>query len=176
MARRGRQLRIVLGDGQRLFIDAMAAALTENGVTVLAVATSPAEVLAAVGRHRPDICLLATRFNGHDDFGLLDLTGRRYPQVKIVMLADNAERRTAQYCRSGARQPAAGRAWRHPGAGHTMGMNSGNWNASSQSRSDCPILLTAVCPGLGKYPMRPVRLTHRHWPLAASHRSRVSAN
>lgn len=82
----------MLGDGQRLFIDAMAAALTENGVTVLAVATSPAEVLAAVGRHRPDICLLATRFNGHDNVGLLDLTGRRYPQVKIVMLADNADR------------------------------------------------------------------------------------
>jgi DNA-binding NarL/FixJ family response regulator len=82
-------MRIVLGDGQRLFIDAMAAALTENGVTVTAVATSPAEVLAAVGRHRPDICLLATRFNGHDSFGLLDMIGRRYPQVKMVMLADS---------------------------------------------------------------------------------------
>lgn len=82
-------MRIVLGDGQRLFIDAMAAALTENGVTVTAVATSPAEVLAAVGRHRPDICLLATRFNGYDNFGLLDMIGRRYPQVKVVMLADS---------------------------------------------------------------------------------------
>ena len=82
-------MRIVLGDGQRLFIDAMAAALTENGVTVTAVATSPAEVLAAVGRHRPDICLLATRFSGHDNFGLLDIIGQRYPQVKIVMLADS---------------------------------------------------------------------------------------
>jgi two-component system, NarL family, nitrate/nitrite response regulator NarL len=82
-------MRIVLGDGQRLFIDAMAAALTENGVTVMAVATSPAEVLAAIGRHRPDICLLATRFNGHDSFRLLDLICRRYPQVKMVMLADS---------------------------------------------------------------------------------------
>ena len=82
-------MRIVLGDGQRLFIDAMAAALTENGVTVTAVATSPAEVLAAVGRHRPDICLLATQLNGSDSFDLVDMICRRHPQVKVVMLADN---------------------------------------------------------------------------------------
>jgi two-component system, NarL family, nitrate/nitrite response regulator NarL len=82
-------MRIVLGDGQRLFIDAMAAALTENGVTVTAVATAPAEVLAAIGRHRPDICLLATQFNGYDSASLVDLIRRRHPQVKVVMLAEN---------------------------------------------------------------------------------------
>lgn len=82
-------MRIVLGDGQRLFIDAMAAALTANGATVTAVATSPAEVLAAIARHRPDLCLLATRFNGHDSFDLLDMICRRHPQIKIVMLADS---------------------------------------------------------------------------------------
>jgi DNA-binding NarL/FixJ family response regulator len=84
-------MRIVLGDGQRLFIDAMAAALTANGATVTAVATSPAEVLAAIGRHRPDLCLLATRFNGHDSFDLLDMICRRHPQIKIVMLADSRD-------------------------------------------------------------------------------------
>lgn len=82
-------MRIVLGDGQRLFIDAMAAALTGNGVTVTAVATSPAEVLAAIGRQRPDICLLATRFNEYDSFDLLDVICRRHPQVKVVMLAEH---------------------------------------------------------------------------------------
>lgn len=84
-------MRIVLGDGQRLFIDAMAAALTANGATVTAVATSPAEVLAAIARHRPDLCLLATRFNGHDSFDLLDMICRRHPQIKIVMLADSRD-------------------------------------------------------------------------------------
>jgi DNA-binding NarL/FixJ family response regulator len=84
-------MRIVLGDGQRLFIDAMAAALAGNGVTVTAVATSPAEVLAAIGRHRPDICLLATRFNGYDSFDLLDVIGRRHPQVKVVLLAEHGD-------------------------------------------------------------------------------------
>jgi two-component system, NarL family, nitrate/nitrite response regulator NarL len=84
-------MRIVLGDGQQLFIDAMAAALTENGVTVTAVATSPAEVLAAIGRHRPDICLLATRINGYDSFDLLDMICRRHPQVKVVLLAEHGD-------------------------------------------------------------------------------------
>jgi two-component system nitrate/nitrite response regulator NarL len=84
-------MRIVLGDGQRLFIDAMAAALAGNGVTVMAVATSPAEVLAAIGRHRPDICLLATRFNGYDSFDLPDVIGGRYPQVKVVLLAEHGD-------------------------------------------------------------------------------------
>lgn len=82
-------MRIVLGDGQRLFVDAMATALAENGVTVTAEATSPAEVLAVIARHRPDICLLATRFSGYDSFDLLDMICRRHPQVKVVLLAEH---------------------------------------------------------------------------------------
>jgi two-component system nitrate/nitrite response regulator NarL len=84
-------MRIVLGDGQRLFIDALAAALTQNGVTVAALATSPQEVLAAVARHQPDICLMATRFNTHGSFGVLGVICGRYPQVKVVMLADSTD-------------------------------------------------------------------------------------
>lgn len=84
-------MRIVLGDGQRLFIDALATALTQNGVTVAALATSPQEVLAAVARHQPDICLMATRFSMFGSFGLLDVICGRYPQVKVVMLADSAD-------------------------------------------------------------------------------------
>jgi DNA-binding NarL/FixJ family response regulator len=84
-------MRIVLGDGQRLFIDALATALTQNGVTVAALATSPQEVLAAVARHQPDICLMATQFSRFGSFGVLDVICGRYPQVKVVMLADSAD-------------------------------------------------------------------------------------
>ena len=83
-------MRIVLGDGQRLFIDVLAAALTENGVTVAALATSPAEVLAAVARHQPDICLMAIRF-GTSSFSALSVISGRHPQVKVVMLADSPD-------------------------------------------------------------------------------------
>ena len=82
-------MRIVLGDGHRLFIDALAGALARDGVTVAALATSPQEVLAAVARHRPDICLMATRF--HTCGNVLGLISGRYPQVKVVLLADTAD-------------------------------------------------------------------------------------
>jgi DNA-binding NarL/FixJ family response regulator len=84
-------MRIVLGDGQRLFIDALATALNQNGMTVAALATSQQEVLAAVARHQPDICLMATRFSTHSSCGVLGVISRRYPQVKVVMLADAAD-------------------------------------------------------------------------------------
>lgn len=84
-------MRIVLGDGHRLFIDALAEALTQDGVTVAALATSPQEVLAAVARHRPDICLMATRFHTYGNFDVLGLIRGRYPQVKVVLLADSAD-------------------------------------------------------------------------------------
>jgi DNA-binding NarL/FixJ family response regulator len=84
-------MRIVLGDGHRLFIDALAEALAQHGMTVAALATSPQEVLAAVARHRPDICLMATRFHTCGNFGVLGLIRGRYPQVKVVLLADTAD-------------------------------------------------------------------------------------
>ena len=84
-------MRIVLGDGHRLFIDALAEALAQDGMTVAALATSPQELLAAVARHRPDICLMATRFHTCGNFGVLGLIRGRYPQVKVVLLADTAD-------------------------------------------------------------------------------------
>ena len=82
-------MRIVLGDGHRLFIDALAGALAQDGVTVAALATSPQEVLVAVARHRPEICLMATRF--HTCGNVLGLISGRYPQVKVILLADTAD-------------------------------------------------------------------------------------
>jgi DNA-binding NarL/FixJ family response regulator len=84
-------MRIVLGDGHRLFMDVLAEALAQDGVTVAALATSPPEVLAAVARHRPDICLMAARFHTRGNFGVLGLIRTRYPQVKVVILADSAD-------------------------------------------------------------------------------------
>lgn len=88
-------MRIVLGDAHRLFADVLAEALAQDGVTVAALATSPPEVLAAVARHRPDICLMAARFHTRGNFGVLGLIRGRYPQVKVVILADGADPVTA---------------------------------------------------------------------------------
>lgn len=84
-------MRVVLGDGHRLFIEALAAALAQEGVAVAALATSPQEVLAAVARHRPDVCLMTTRFHTGGDFGVLGVMRGRYPQVKVIMLAESCD-------------------------------------------------------------------------------------
>jgi two-component system nitrate/nitrite response regulator NarL len=88
-------VRIVLGADHRLFIEALAAALTQDGVTVAALATSPPDVLAAIARHQPDICMLATRFRISGDLDVLRTICSRYPQVKVVILADSADPATA---------------------------------------------------------------------------------
>jgi two-component system nitrate/nitrite response regulator NarL len=88
-------MRLVLGDAHRLFIDALAAALAQGGMTVTALATSPQEVLAAVARYRPDICLMASDFHTSGNFGVLGVLCGKYPQVKVVLLADSADRQAA---------------------------------------------------------------------------------
>ena len=80
----------VSSDSHRLFIEALAAALTLDGMTVAALVTSPQGVLAAMARYQPDICLLATRFRISSDFDVLRAICSRYPKVKVVMLSDMA--------------------------------------------------------------------------------------
>jgi two-component system nitrate/nitrite response regulator NarL len=84
-------VRIVLGDCHRLFIDALAAALTQEGITVAALATSSQELLTEVARHQPDICLLATRFHMAGGLDILGAICGRYPRVKVVMLSDDPD-------------------------------------------------------------------------------------
>jgi two-component system, NarL family, nitrate/nitrite response regulator NarL len=88
-------MRLVLGDAHRLFIDALAAALVQDGMTVAALATSPQEVLTAVARHRPDICLMASDFHTSGNFGVMGVLCTKYPQVKVVLLADSADGQAA---------------------------------------------------------------------------------
>jgi two-component system, NarL family, nitrate/nitrite response regulator NarL len=83
-------VRVVLGNQHRLFLDALTEALSQEGVTVVAQATSPPEVLAAVARHEPDICLLATSFPDSSGLDVLRVIRRRHQAVKVVMLSDTS--------------------------------------------------------------------------------------
>jgi two-component system, NarL family, nitrate/nitrite response regulator NarL len=80
-------MRVVLGDGQRLFIDSLAAALSGYGFTVAAVATSPQELFSALDRHQPDICLLAARFPACSGLDVLRVIRGRHPGVRVVILS-----------------------------------------------------------------------------------------
>lgn len=58
---------LVLGDNQVVFLDALATVLTENQHAVGAVARSTAEMIALVGRDRPDACLIDRHLAQADD-------------------------------------------------------------------------------------------------------------
>jgi two-component system nitrate/nitrite response regulator NarL len=51
-------MRLVLGDDQAIFLDALSMVLTQHGYEVGAVARSPQELLAHVRGQRPDACLI----------------------------------------------------------------------------------------------------------------------
>jgi two-component system nitrate/nitrite response regulator NarL len=84
-------VRIVLGSDHRLFVDALADALSQNGMAVVARGMSAQEVLGAVGRHEPDICLLGASFRGSSSLDVLRLIRNRHPATKVVMFSDSSD-------------------------------------------------------------------------------------
>ena len=80
-------MRLVICDDQRIFAEALAAALGERGHQVLAVTTTVADGLAAVGTGRPDVCLLDLHFDDHPDGLQAARTIRRlYPGTRVLVL------------------------------------------------------------------------------------------
>lgn len=60
---------LVLGDDHVVFLDALSTALTQYGYGILAVARSPAEMIASVRREQPDVCLIDRSPSAGDDVG-----------------------------------------------------------------------------------------------------------
>jgi two-component system, NarL family, nitrate/nitrite response regulator NarL len=81
-------MRLVICDRQRIFAEALAAALHAHGCEILAVTTVPGDGLNAVRVGRPDVCLLELRFG--DGLGGLDAArGIRqwYPCTRVLVLS-----------------------------------------------------------------------------------------
>jgi two-component system nitrate/nitrite response regulator NarL len=85
------QVRLVLGGRHRLFLDSLATVLAWREFDVVALATSPQELLAAVARFEPDICLLAADCSGSNGADLLRIIGERLPSVKVVLFSANPD-------------------------------------------------------------------------------------
>jgi two-component system nitrate/nitrite response regulator NarL len=83
-------MRIVLGNDHRLFMDALADVLSQQGVTVAARAHAPHDVLVQVAEQRPDICLIADRWLKHEGIDSLRQICRNYPDTKLVILSDGS--------------------------------------------------------------------------------------
>lgn len=81
-------MRLVICEQQRILAEALAAALNAQGHQVLAVTTTVADGLDAVGAGGPDVCLLGLQFGDH--LGGLDAAGairQQYPATKVLVLS-----------------------------------------------------------------------------------------
>jgi DNA-binding NarL/FixJ family response regulator len=87
-----KSLTLVLADSQPLFLDGMAAVLPGRGHAVLAAATSVQDLLHAVSRHRPELCLIDTNLPDGDGIAAIGEIAGRSPGTRIVVLtADGNE-------------------------------------------------------------------------------------
>ncbi|HLH59897.1 MAG TPA: response regulator transcription factor [Streptosporangiaceae bacterium] len=77
---------IVVGDGQKVFLDALAMVLRNQGFTVNTAQTEP-EVLAAVARHRPDVCLIDRHFGRGDSPDMIGRMITGCPSTKVIVLS-----------------------------------------------------------------------------------------
>ena len=80
-------MRLVLCDDNRILCEALAVTFQARGHPVLAIATRPAEGIAAVAAHRPDACLLDLRFPDGDGLDAAQVILRCHPETKIVLLS-----------------------------------------------------------------------------------------
>jgi two-component system, NarL family, nitrate/nitrite response regulator NarL len=96
---------LVFCDENRILSEALAAAMEALGHEVVAITTSPAEGLAAVGKHQPDAVLLDPRFPdrvGRDGTGADATEGLRaveamrqdFPDTAVLVLSGLADRPT----------------------------------------------------------------------------------
>ena len=81
-------MRLVICDSQRIFAEALAAALGKRGYEVLAVTTTVAGGLAAVDAGRPDVCLVDLQFG--DEPGGLEAARairQRHQGTRVLVLS-----------------------------------------------------------------------------------------
>jgi two-component system, NarL family, nitrate/nitrite response regulator NarL len=85
--RDGGKMRLVLCDDNRILCEALASILRACGHSVLAIATSAADSIAAVAANRPDACLLDLRFPDGSGLDIARTIRRSHPDTKIVVLS-----------------------------------------------------------------------------------------
>src|SRR5215475_4556799 len=80
-------MRLVLCDDNRILCEALASILKARGHSVLAIATTAADSIAAVAANRPDACLLDLRFPDGSGLDIARTIRHSHPDTKIVVLS-----------------------------------------------------------------------------------------
>jgi DNA-binding NarL/FixJ family response regulator len=78
---------LVLADDHVVFVDAMSAALERHGFTVRAVAFTAGELLKAVRRIQPSVCLMDRHFTDADGVDVVARLRVASPTTKVALLS-----------------------------------------------------------------------------------------
>jgi DNA-binding NarL/FixJ family response regulator len=98
-------VRCIIVDDSVRFLDVATSRLSQGGVQVVSTATTSADAIAKVARHRPDMVLVDVSLGGESGFDLADrLASLPHPSA-IVLISTRAE---ADYANLIARSPAIG--------------------------------------------------------------------
>ena len=80
-------MRLVVCDDNRILCEALASILRARGHSVLAIATSVTDSIAAVAANRPDACLLDLCFPDGSGLDVARAIRRSHPETKIVVVS-----------------------------------------------------------------------------------------
>lgn len=94
---------LVLGDNNSLFVEALAEVLAKHSLVVRAIARDISEVIDAVQKYQPDICLLERYFTDGDAVDVIGDIIRTSDRTRVVLLtADKSGDAAQRALRSGA--------------------------------------------------------------------------
>ncbi len=89
-------MRLILGDDQAIFLDALSTVLTQRGYDVGAVARSPEEMVAHVRHQRPDACLLDCNLAIDEGIKTIRAVIEACPTTIVVVLSADADAEAAE--------------------------------------------------------------------------------
>jgi two-component system nitrate/nitrite response regulator NarL len=89
-------MRLILGGGQVIFLDALATVLTQQGYEVGAVARSPEELIAQVRHQRPDACLIDCDLTAADGVETIRRVRELSATTTVVVLGASPEAELAE--------------------------------------------------------------------------------
>lgn len=86
-------MRLVVCDDHRVLLEALSLALGNEGINVVATASTPTDALEAVRQHQPDACLLDLTFPVESGLDVVGAMHEASPTTKIVMMSGSTDYR-----------------------------------------------------------------------------------
>jgi two-component system, NarL family, nitrate/nitrite response regulator NarL len=87
---------LVLCDDHPVFVDALGMALGRHGYVVDAIVNRTSQIVDAVRRYRPDVCLIDRNFGDGDGLDMIGQVLAASPSTKILMLTADQDETTAR--------------------------------------------------------------------------------